>query len=323
MKELFKEMLKMQRRVMSPNSRARTTMGNIIWLYPYAQERQYYQYLKNLMNIYSEMTIPALKNNLQRWIEEQRSDRQDDFQTEFSQLINKLEKTQYNMFDENGEGEGEFNNAAIIGTLSIAGFAVSNFNDKQSQKFTKKILGQPFYPEERWMPVLVNTWSNANFSLIKSLSNEYIKKLNFIVSDGVMSGKTWNAMMKDVRGMSKNITKTRAKLLTRDQIGKLNGNLTKRRQEEIGIDMYKWMSSRDERVRASHKKLDGKICRWDNNELYADSIADAKSGRWKSRSAAGMEIGTPGSAIQCRCVGIPMFSNVIENADREVVNETS
>ncbi len=117
------------------------------------------------------------------------------------------------------------------------------------------------------------------------------------------------------------VSENRARLIARDQVGKLNGRLTKRRSQEAGLDLYRWNTAGDERVRSTHKKLNNKICKWDNDTVYADSVADARAGNWKSRSGAGMFVGTPGQDIQCRCTSIPIVDDVIDEVDKEIIEE--
>ncbi|MHC4649103.1 MAG: hypothetical protein ACYTBJ_26935, partial [Planctomycetota bacterium] len=68
---LFKEELKMRRRLMKPHIRKMTKHPRTgsVWLYPHAQERRYQTWLFNLMDIYSDIALPALRNNGSRWIE--------------------------------------------------------------------------------------------------------------------------------------------------------------------------------------------------------------------------------------------------------------
>ena len=72
----------------------------------------------------------------------------------------------------------------------------------------------------------------------------------------------------------------RAKVIARDQVGKLNGQLTQARQQALGITEYVWRTSRDQRVRDAHADRDGRRFRW--------STAPAD--------------GHPGHPVQCRCV---------------------
>jgi SPP1 gp7 family putative phage head morphogenesis protein len=322
---LLIEMLKMKRRGLSPARRKRSRAPRIAlqWLYPSAQERQYRRYITGLMEQYSETATLQVRNNLSRWLDDRRIDafRADDFATEFQQLLNELERTQTDMFTPEGKGVEQYNSNSIRNTLMATAVAVSVFNDKQWNKFTRRILGDPLLVAEPWLGEVIQAWANANYRLIKSLTDEYIKKLNTIVADGVLEGRTYDAIMKDLRKMNVSLTKKRARLLSRDQVGKLNGALSKRRQQEAGLDLYRWLTARDERVRSTHKALHNKICRWDDSSVYADNLAEATGDNWSRRSTIRAYEGIPGQDIQCRCTAVPMFDDIFEQVDSELEDE--
>ena len=98
------------------------------------------------------------------------------------------------------------------------------------------------------------------------------------------------------------MTESRARLIARDQVSKLNGQITQGRNQALGLDLYVWSDSSDERVRESHDVMDGKVCRWDDPTVYADTVEDAQAGRWKSRASIGGVDQHPGQDFQCRCV---------------------
>jgi len=79
--------------------------------------------------------------------------------------------------------------------------------------------------------------------------------------------------------------KNRAKLIAQDQVGSLNGQLTKFRQTGIGIKQFRWITIGDDRVRAEHAALNGKIFDWDNPP----------------------SIGFPQQPIRCRCRAEAVF----------------
>src|SRR3989338_4099884 len=104
---------------------------------------------------------------------------------------------------------------------------------------------------------------HQNLKLIKSLSQNHIDQVEQIVMRGLSQG----SHVKDLEHSIKNqlgITKQRAQLIARDQVSKYSGDLTKYNQTYVGITHYRWETSRDERVRAEHKALDGKIFAWDH-----------------------------------------------------------
>ena len=81
------------------------------------------------------------------------------------------------------------------------------------------------------------------------------------------------------------VSNSRADLIARDQILKLNGQITKQRQTGAGITHYRWSTSRDERVRDEHRALEGTLQAW----------------------ASPPSVGHPGEDYQCRCVSIPVM----------------
>lgn len=100
------------------------------------------------------------------------------------------------------------------------------------------------------------------------------------------------------------VSKSRATLIARDQTLKLNGQITKVRQQRAGVSRYIWTTSADERVRGNpdgtwpkgnHWELDGTIQDWN-----APPIVDERTGRR----------GHPGEDYQCRCTAVPFIEGV-------------
>lgn len=85
------------------------------------------------------------------------------------------------------------------------------------------------------------------------------------------------------------VSEARAELIARDQTLKANGRLTRARQESAGVTQYKWLTSRDARVRDTHKALHGTLQSWANPPPVG-------GGRHEH----------PGGDYQCRCQAIPV-----------------
>lgn len=84
------------------------------------------------------------------------------------------------------------------------------------------------------------------------------------------------------------ISESRAELIARDQTLKLNGAITQIRQEAAGVEEYIWSTSLDERVRDSHRVLEGQRFAWSSPP----------------------EPGHPGQDYQCRCVALPVIAEL-------------
>lgn len=93
------------------------------------------------------------------------------------------------------------------------------------------------------------------------------------------------------------VSKSNAKRIARDQTLKLNGQLTRIRMTDAGIDEYEWVTSNDERVRESHNANAGQVFRFDSPPA---------------------ETGNPGEDVNCRCTAYPKFP---EDDETEAVDD--
>jgi len=129
----------------------------------------------------------------------------------------------------------------------------------------------------------------ANIALINSIPQQYLDRVEQAVMASLQAG-TLNATLADELKKIKGVTDSRAKLIARDQLGKINSRLAQIRQQSLGITHYFWSTSHDERVRARHRRWDGDLIAWDNPPID----------------------GHPGQAIQCRCTAIPDLDFLME-----------
>jgi SPP1 gp7 family putative phage head morphogenesis protein len=128
-------------------------------------------------------------------------------------------------------------------------------------------------------------WARVNVDLIKSIESKYFDEITDLVVRQVQDGRVdLQKIIADRYGVSR----SRAKLIARDQTAKLNSRITERRQRELGVTRYVWSTSGDERVRPEHQRLDGKTRRWDDPHPTE---------------------GHPGWAVQCRCTAAPVLDD--------------
>lgn len=150
---------------------------------------------------------------------------------------------------------------------------------------------------------LVKSATLTNARLITSIEDKFLDDVAILIQDSYRSGLTANAITKQIKDKF-GVTENRAILIARDQIGKLHSDIVRDEHLNLGITKYKWLTSNDERVRASHKVLNDKICSWYDPTIYKDSINDKK---WKKRSSIGGVEKHPGQDYQCRCDEIAIF----------------
>lgn len=129
----------------------------------------------------------------------------------------------------------------------------------------------------------------ANIALINSIPQQYLDRVEQAVMASLQAG-TLNDTLADDLLKIEGVTKNRAKLIARDQLGKINSRLSQIRQQSLGITHYFWSTSQDERVRDRHRRWDGDRIAWDMPTID----------------------GHPGQAIQCRCTAIPDLDFLME-----------
>lgn len=176
------------------------------------------------------------------------------------------------------------NNAKIVANSFVSN--TDNINKRRFYSAMQNAVGvdlQNVVQNEGLEDILIAS-TRENVSLIKSIPDEYFKKIESIVFSGTTQGNTAKSMIKSIMKTG-NVTTNRAKLIARDQSSKINSAITQQRSQNLGIEEYIWRTSGDERVRDSHRNKNGKVFRWDNPPS---------------------DTGHPGQDIQCRCVAQPI-----------------
>jgi SPP1 gp7 family putative phage head morphogenesis protein len=286
------------------------------WLYPWATERRYgaaiRSWLKPLLNYVHEY----LKNNEAAILRGDSAElsRQDAIPGgSYRRLVKSLYGWHTTYFPPiNESGTRDAPPQVIMGLGNIAE-SMNDFNSKQWDKAAKAELGVEFPVYEEWWPNTKQAWQEENYKLIQNMGSDYIDKINRATERAITGGMSPGELTRLIRKIDKNIESARANLIARDQIGKLNGQVTQARMESVGLEMYEWSTSSDERVRESHQALEGMICRWDDFSLYSDDGGKT----WKDRPSDWCQL-HPGQDIQCRCTALSYWDELVNEVDREI-----
>lgn len=132
---------------------------------------------------------------------------------------------------------------------------------------------------------LLETYTEQNASLIKSLSDDAVKRVEQAVYSAKLNNQSIADLSKELQKQF-GILKSRADLIAVDQMASLNADFNEARQRAVGIDSYSWKHQGDSRVRSLHRSLRGNVYKWGER--------------------TGAENGLPpGKPIRCRCVAIP------------------
>jgi SPP1 gp7 family putative phage head morphogenesis protein len=186
----------------------------------------------------------------------------------------------------NAELERAFPNPMLEKWVKAHSVYLSNMSKKNIKKVaaTVGMEIEPMLHDRGLAPWLQNV-VDENVGLIRSMTRE--KQETF--KNGLVAMITADAPQDEIRKLiEKNFAFSRAKarMIARDQTGKINGRINQYRQQSLGATRYIWRGSKDERERDDHRRLEGKIFSWDK-----PPIVDRRTGRRAN----------PGEDYQCRC----------------------
>ena len=94
------------------------------------------------------------------------------------------------------------------------------------------------------------------------------------------------------------LAESRIKLIARTEVSRSETALTRARAEDLDIQAYVWETVRDQRVRFSHKNLQGVIVFWDDPPQPEELIGEHTT----------LSKGNAGEFPNCRCLCAPLVS---------------
>ena len=213
------------------------------------------------------------------------------------------------------------------GAASIAATAES-VNQWVAKRYAMEraiLLGNVYDVSEPWVAGALYEWELTNRKLVTSLVGEHLTRVESMVLEAVQTGKRPEVLVLDILKANKNLSVNRAKLIARDQIGKLLSLLTERRSREIGLDTYVWKTAMDERVRGrpggryptakpSHWGAQNKVGIYGKGDVWLVGGVEVPRG-------ANDPIGPAGREIACRCVNASRYEDLLKPIDERLLED--
>ena len=166
------------------------------------------------------------------------------------------------------------------------------FQTGQLQRQIHAALGVDVLASDAKLPALLDHFVHENVALIRAVPEKMALELDKQVTRAFTSGTRHEVLAREIEDRF-DIGERHARLIARDQVGKLAGQVNASRQRSIGITSFRWATVGDERVREEHEELDGQ-------EFEYDSPPDE---------------GLPGEAVLCRCSAEPIFDGILDAAE--------
>lgn len=148
----------------------------------------------------------------------------------------------------------------------------------------KRSLGINLRQAEPSLGPVMDRFRERNVARIRSVAGSALVEVTRLLESAEATGMRVERLAELIAERF-GVASSRAELIARDQVLTLNAQVTHARMQSAGITEGFWTTSGDERVRASHRALDGKRFRLD------EGLVDEQTG----------ERVVPGEAIGCRC----------------------
>lgn len=320
---LYTQMYETRKR-MTPRRRAETVNleSTKTWKFPFAAEREYAIWIDKEFreNIVQPVNKYVLENYL-TWVAESKRDsyHADGIGDVFRAIKNIVKKA-----------------FSAVSKIIKVGKDVNDRNVKEWDGFVKEATGVDMNLFDPNAHKYVQEWVDLNKEFLSSFPDEYVNKINQIVAAGVVDGISKTIIARQIADAGKKFrgvfgddsVQKRSDRIARDQVGKLNSALSRSRMSQAKVDIYKWSTSLDERVRGnpfgkfprsrfSHYIMEGKYKQVDNANKISDNGRDWRNvrGREERRHA--------GQAINCRCTEIPSFIKLKNTVDADIKRDAA
>lgn len=165
----------------------------------------------------------------------------------------------------------------------------TDFNKTQIKKQTKAALGIDVLGKDSSLAARVEGFVHENVGLISDVPLKMMTDVENSVTRALQSGTSSKALAEELESKF-GFAEDRAKLIARDQINKLYGQVNAARQQELGVKRFVWRATDDDRTRQLHRSYDGKTFSYDDPP----------------------EDGLPGEPINCRCMAEPVFADILD-----------
>jgi SPP1 gp7 family putative phage head morphogenesis protein len=256
--------------------------------FPEGVVREYIRVTNTYMTLLNK-EIAARLPAVRQAIDAERDGQRNDADSDLMSLISKTFMAIWEDFEKKAEGFGLERKLANLAKLT------RKLTIREWKRVVHKTLGinllDDYYMGEFFREAM-KLWTQNNVNLIKTIPRDTLSAMQNIVQEGYTAGRSNTSIGRDIQHQY-GINRRHAQFIARDQIAKLNANLTQAQQTDAGVEEYVWSTSEDERVRHRHAELNGKTFKWSD-----PPIVDTRTGRR----------GHPGEDYQCRCVALPKFN---------------
>lgn len=180
---------------------------------------------------------------------------------------------------------------------SVAARMIADVSKRDALAWSKhgKLIGQALRKEIDGAPTgeAMRKALAEQVNLITSLPVEAGERVHKLTIEGLVNSTRAPEIAAEIM-RSGEVTASRAMLIARTEVARTASALTMARAQYVGSEAYVWRTSKDARVRKSHREMEGKVVKWDEVPTLSDG----------TKTHAGM-------IYNCRCFVEPILPDKI------------
>lgn len=147
-------------------------------------------------------------------------------------------------------------------------------------------------------------------NLMKDVAQEVYSDINATLEEGLAAGESQAKLKARVRAAFNDASDARAQTIAATETGAAYGKARAEAMQGLGITHKQWLSAQDDRVRATHRRIDGQVVRIDEAfrvplDGGGEDLMDHPCG----------EGGSPENVINCRCVHVPLMPDDVPQGE--------
>ena len=136
-----------------------------------------------------------------------------------------------------------------------------------------------------------------NAELIRSIPIDLAQRVTRQAELAAEQGLRASQVEKDLQHRLAHLTAGKIRLIARTEVAKGQSAITRVRAEQLDLDWYQWATSKDSRVRDSHRNMDLVLVKWSDPPSPELLVHEHDAGHY-----------APGGIYNCRCAALPLVS---------------
>ena len=140
--------------------------------------------------------------------------------------------------------------------------------------------------------------ARENARLITSVPQDIARVITLHSIKAQSEGKRAGEIEREIRELAPRLAESKVRLIARTEIGRAESTITQVRSEQMGLPVYVWETSDDERVRKSHRNMAGVLVPW-NDPPAPERLVGERSTLSNYHA---------GACPNCRCLSLSLVS---------------